>query len=143
MGANTVPGLVQKGQSTLGFDSCGIWYIGGRVKVSMPWNLTHIDELTAVAGKNPNLPIYDLTNNHPGQPWQCYRSFKNKESNPEDKDLRARLVDLLTPDTTQEELDQIAWTNVYCPYLKLKQKPMNEEYWLVDGKLHNGAHFPL
>ena len=143
VGANTVPGLVQKGQSTLGFDSCGIWYIGGRVKVSMPWNLTHIDELTAVAGKNPNLPIYDLTNNHPGQPWQCYRSFKNKESNPEDKDLRARLVDLLTPDTTQEELDQIAKTKVYCPYLKLKQKPMKEEYWLVDGKLHNGAHFPL
>ena len=33
----------------LGFDSCAMFYIGGRVQVTMPWNLKHIQVLTAVA----------------------------------------------------------------------------------------------
>ena len=61
--------------SKLGFDSCGIFYIGGGVEVSTPWSLKHIDDLTAVAGNDgsTNLDKYEGSN-VPGQPWNSYRS---------------------------------------------------------------------
>ena len=64
--------------SKLGFDSCGIFYIGGSVEVTLPWNLKHIDDLTAVAGNDgsTNLDKYDGPN-VPGQPWDSYRSKKS------------------------------------------------------------------
>ena len=60
-------------------------------------------------------------------------------------DLHARMHDLLAPSTTAEELNEM-WMNkirVYCPHLRLKQKPMDKDEWLVAGHIHNGAHFPL
>ena len=42
----SIAGVVRTG---LGFDSCGIFYIGGCVEVSTPWNLSHMDVLSAVA----------------------------------------------------------------------------------------------
>ena len=125
----------------LGFDSCAIFYIGGSVKVTIPWSLQHIDALTAVAG-NENLDRYK--DNWPGQPWKCYRRGNIKQ-NLGDKGLRDMLVDLLTPSTKQSDLDcMLKRVGVhYCPYLRLKQKELDLSEWLVDGTMHKGAHFPL
>jgi hypothetical protein len=131
--------------SKLGFDSCGIFYIGGGVEVSTPWSLKHIDDLTAVAGNDgsTSLDKYEGSN-VPGQPWTSYRSKKLNEKD-EDKHLADRLRDLLTPSTTPAELAELppragVW---YCAYLRLKSKTMERNEWLVDGTMHNGAHFPL
>ena len=110
----------------LGFDSMGIFYCGGQVEVKMPWNLGHVQILSAVTdachGANEHLDVYE-GENVPGQPWHCYRSkaFNEKPSN---KDLEARLRDLLTPSTKPEELAMLPrgknWW--HCSYLRLKQK---------------------
>jgi hypothetical protein len=130
----------------LGFDSCGIFYIGGSVKVTMPWGVSNIEVLTAVAGDQEGLDIYEGEGALPGQPWHCYRSGTKANNK---KCLQDRLRDLLEPSTTREELDAIPFRkdSHYCPYLRLKQKQMDRAEWLVaDGStqtVHNGAHFPL
>ena len=130
-------------EQRLGFDSCGIFYIGGSVQARTPWNLQHIDILAAVAGDHADLDVYPAAN-APGQPWHCYRSRAYGER-PDEKNLQDRLRDLLTPSTTQEELESIPTRGgvTYCAYLRLKQKQMDKNEWLVDGDIHNGAHFPL
>ena len=138
---------------TLGIESCGIFYIGGVVGVTMNWMLTDINILTAVADdmdrlcsekRRDLLDRYDgFSGPPPGQHWACYRSQKHVECYAE-KSLTQRLVELLTPSTTQEELDMLPrGKNKYCPHLRFKQKKMDLAEWLVDGRLHNGAHFPL
>ena len=143
-------------EQALGLDSCGIFYIGGNVKVSLPWSLEHIDVLTAVAGDMDQmsqteqglaLDVYE-GQNLPGQHWACYRStsFNEKE---DQKNLRARLEDLLRPSSTPAHLDRIPHRPggkgaTYCPYLRFRQKALDKEEWLVDKKIvHAGAHFPL
>jgi len=130
------------GAHRLGFESCGIFYIGGKVQVSMPWSLTMIEALTAVAGDD-ELHVYH-SQNAPGQDWNCYRSKKYREK-ATDKNLHARLHDLLTPSTTEDELLSIPHRgkSSYCPYLRLWQQPLAQKEWLVNGELPNGAHFPL
>ena len=134
----------------LGFDSMGIFYLGGEVEVKMPWNLGHVEILSAVTDARhgaalANLDVY-AGQNVPGQPWHCYRSKAYNEPAC-NKDLEARLRDLLTPSTEQEELASIPRLSPggHCPYLRLKQKKMRQKEWFVDGEseLHNGAHFPL
>ena len=140
----------------LGFDSCGIFYIGGMVEVKLQWSLGHLDVLTAATDDLPaavadnawGLDWYS-GGNAPGQPWKCYRSVRYDETD-EDKDLRARLTELLTPSTTQEDLWRIPKRadRCYCPYLRFSQKPMKFEEWLVPQKngapeVHHGAHFPI
>ena len=90
----------------LGFDSCGIFYIGGTVEVITEWGLQPIDILAAVAGDRSLgwLLEYHGTN-APGQPWVCYRSKKHDEK-ARDKNLTERLNDLLTPSTNKQELDR-------------------------------------
>jgi hypothetical protein len=149
----------------LGFDSCAIFYIGGSVQVQLHWNLSHLNILAAVADDldddtikqsqtiwmsdrdNYGLHKYGGSgqdNAVPGQPWHCYRSIRYDEKDHE-KNLDARLTELLSLSTTQEELDQIPRRpgKQYCPYLRFRQKPLNVLEWLVDGNVHNGAHFPL
>ena len=144
----------------LGFDSCGIFYIGGRVQVRLDWSLDHIDVLTAVAEQMPVEvavhPDFDPDtmqmrkkldtyrgSNHPGQPWHCYRS-KGIDEKPADKNLRDRLYDLLRPSTTAQVLTDIPpCEGGHCPYLRVKQKTLDVSEWLVNGEVHNGAHFPL
>ena len=113
--------------------------------VTMNWMLTDINILTAVADdmerlcseKQRELDLHDGFT-CPGQHWACYRSQKYVESHAE-KDLRQRLVELLTLSTTQEELDMLPrGKNKYCSHLRFKQKKMDLAEWLVDG-----AHFPL
>ena len=85
--------------------------------------------------------VYE-SKNPPGQPWGCYRAPVAPYVQ---KDLSARLVDLLTPSNQQWELDAIKrrhW-NSYCPYLRFKQKQMSKQEWLVNGKMHNGSHMCL
>ena len=128
----------------LGFDSCGIFYLQRVAEITTPWSLNHLDVLTAVAGSRPTgLDAYHGQNT-PGKHWICYRSHKHKEKQ-EHKNLEARLTDLLTLSITREELDSIPKRegSLYCPYLRLKQKTMDKDEWLVDGELHYGAHFPL
>ena len=43
-------------RQALGFDSMGIFYIGGIVEVSLPWSLVDIDKLTAVAEDDSEEP---------------------------------------------------------------------------------------
>ena len=129
----------------LGLDSCGIFYIGGMVQVSLPWNLAHIDTLTAVGEEleTTTLDVYG-GQNHPGQHWSAFRSKKFKEADA-DKCLRARLTDLLTPSTAVADLEGLPKRPGvhYCPYLRLKQRPLDKNEWLVNDGYHNGAHFPL
>jgi hypothetical protein len=136
----------------LGMDSCGIFYIGGSVQVSMPWCLNELDILLATrdeieritaSGECPPLDLYRGFNT-PGMHWACYRSFSIKQPE-EDKDLRQRLEDLLGPSTTIEELRSIKKRqgSTSAPYLRLKQKTMDRSEWLVGEQVHNGAHFPL
>jgi hypothetical protein len=93
----------------LGFDSCGIFYIGGLVQVSLHWGLNQIDILTAVAEvmqekhadeDSHTLDVYQGTN-HPGQHWAAYRSRALKEPS-DKKNLNERLEDLLSPSTTEK-----------------------------------------
>ena len=132
----------------LGFDSCGIFYIGGKVEVDLKWNLGHVDILAAVAGDDDEVagqPLHKYGGvSAPGQPWTCYRSYAGNEP-AETKNLRDRLVDLLTPSTPQSELDLIREREPgnHCPFLRLTEKRLNINEWLVDGVMHNGAHFPL
>ena len=135
----------RKHEQALGLDSCGIFYIGGNIKATLNWGLEQLGDLTAVAEQmqESNLDVYHGAQ-HPGQFWTAYRSKGIKESD-KDKNLEQRLVDLLTPTTTAIELAGIAkrkgsW---YCAYLRFKEKRLNKEEWLVDGEMHNGAHFPL
>ena len=143
-------------EQPLGFDSCGIFYIGGSVQVQLHWNLNHLHILAAVADdfdddyyvSSHGLHKYggdEEDDAHiPGQPWQCYRSIRHVEHDHE-KNLRARLTELLSPSTAQEDLDMIPRRpGKRCiPYLRFKQKPLNLMEWFVDGKMHNGSHFPL
>ena len=135
----------RKHEQALGLDSCGIFYIGGNIKATLNWGLEQLGDLTAVAEQmqDSNLDVY-YGAQHPGQFWTAYRSKGIKESD-EDKNLEKRLVDLLTPTTTDIELRGIEKRegSCYCPYLRFKEKRLNKEEWLVDGVMHNGAHFPL
>ena len=131
----------------LGFDSSGIFYIGGKVDANPTWSLRDLPTLTAVADDVPGEKSLDLYEgpNYPGQPWGCYHCISKKESESV-KDLSARICDLLETTTTREELaelDRYRKTPYYCPYLRLKQKEMLKDEWLVGGRIHNGAHFPL
>ena len=131
----------------LGLDSCGIFYIGGNVQVTLTWSLGDLQELTAVVAgpieSKKDLHVFEGSN-HPGQPWGCYKEKKEREKDFE-KNLQARLIDLLTPSSTPEDLEQVTRRegSFYCPYLRLKQKPLNIEEWFVGDHIHNGAHFPL
>jgi hypothetical protein len=132
-------------QQPLGFDSCGIFYIGGNVQVSLPWSLENIVELTAFADhlESSTLDVYN-GQNHSGQHWAAYRSKKLKERDDE-KCLKERLEDLLAPSTAVAELQAIPKREgtLYCPYLRIKQKAMDRKEWLVNDVIRNGAHFPL
>ena len=142
-------------EQALGLDSCGIFYIGGDVQVCLPWSLKHIDVLTAVAGdmgqmsqneQGLALDVYEGTN-VPGQHWSAYR-FKSGIEREDHKNLKARLEDLLWPSSTQAHLDLIPQREGgrgehYCPYLRFRQKALDKDEWLVDTKMHAGAHFPL
>ena len=110
----------------------------------MPWMLKDVQTLTAVKGDCPGLHTYRC-NNPPGQPWHSYRSADNKKHKSEYKDLHQRLVELLTVTTTDDELARIPKRSgtAYCPYLRLRQKQLDRDQWLVNGNVHNGAHFPL
>ena len=61
----------------LAFDSCGIFYIGGTVQVSLRWGLGDIPKLTTVAGELTAVAGEELDTyggqNHPGQHWSAYR----------------------------------------------------------------------
>ena len=129
----------------LGFDSCGIFYIGGSVQATLKWGLYHLGTLTAGAAELTHSGLDTYSGDRcPGQPWKCYRSFKEDEKEHE-KDLGARLTELLTPSTPQADLDMIPKRAgySYCPYLRFSQKPMDINEWLVEGGYDPGSHFPL
>ena len=124
------------------------------MQVGLPWSLEHIDVLTAVAGDMDQmsqeeqglaLDVYE-GQNVPGQHWAAYRS-KSKDEGDDQKNLKARLEDLLRPSSTQAHLDLIPRREGkgagYCPYLRFRQKALDKEEWLVDKEMHSGAHFPL
>ena len=145
--------------SPFGFDSCGMFYIGGTVQVSPSYSLDHLVDLTTVVSAvaaPPSLPPPRLTavaetlglDTYEGQfppshYWKSYRSRAFLESD-KDKDLTARLTEMLTPSTSQVYLDAIPKRQgyCYCPYLRFAQKQMRKYDWFVDGKIC-GDHFPL
>ena len=120
----------QRSSTPMGIDSLGIFYIGSRAQIAPSYGLADVPDFTAVAvdiGDErlqnflASLPVYE-GENVPGKHWSCYRSdatHKKKEF-----DLKQRLVDLLTPTCTQEDLAAIPSTSEWhlCPYLRVKQK---------------------
>ena len=121
----------------LGIDSCAIFYIGGDASVKVHWGLSEIDRLEAAVAEGADGTVLDVYEGTawPGQPWKCYT--------PKGRTLRQHLESFLRPSITQEELTRIERVNCYCPYLRIKQKNMAIEYWLYQGRRHNGAHYPL
>ena len=121
----------------LGLDSCGIIYIGGRAEVNPTWKLSDMEVLTALEDKTGRLDVYQGSN-RPGHPWRCFQPKRIKK-------LEDKLKDLLDSPTTPETLQQIPRRpgSVYRPHLRLKQKMLDIGVWLVNGEVHNGAHFPL
>jgi hypothetical protein len=86
--------------------------------------------------------------NVPGQLWNIYKSKKNETAN--EFNLEKKLTDLLQPSTSSTavwlEKRSEGQPPLLPAYLRLKQKPLNQQEWLVDvekGEMHNGAHFPL
>ena len=65
--------------------------------------------------------------------------------------MKTKLEGLLLPSTTSEELAALAADiakhgDEKTTYLKLKQKPTDQQEWLlntISGETHHGAHFPL
>ena len=65
--------------------------------------------------------------------------------------MKTKLEGLLLPSTTSADLAALAYANSRrgdgkTTYLKLKQKPTDQNEWLLDpvsGATHPGAHFPL
>ena len=121
-------------EGPVGIDSCAIFYIGGNALVTLVWGLSQIDKLETAVADPGELDVYE-GNACPGQSWSCYL--------PKGRTLRQHLEAFLTPSITKEELERIERPNYYCPYLRLKQKPMRVDFWLYQGKRHNGAHYPL
>ena len=92
--------------------------------------------------------------NVPGQHWSSYRQGHKDQTN-EQKDLMARLTDLLTPATLPDDLPAAPYygkKSKTFPYLRLKQKKLDQKEWLVSHvnpsservtEIHAGAHFPL
>ena len=80
----------------LGFDSCGIFYIGGCVDVSMPWMLKDVHILTEIAAaidqkctQYGQKPLHEYeSKNAPGQPWKCYRFRTDTKKKPDKEDLQ-------------------------------------------------------
>jgi hypothetical protein len=145
--------------SKLGFDSCGIFYIGGAAEVTPLYGLDHLSKLTAVAGEELHEELFLEMDeykgaNVPGQHWSCYRQG-HKNQTDEQKDLMARLTDLLTPATLPDDLPAAVYygkKSKTFPYLRLKQKKLDQKEWLVSHvnpsservtEIHAGAHFPL
>jgi hypothetical protein len=95
---------------------------------------------SAVAGEFAEMKLDEYkSGSHPGQHWSAYKSMPEKP-------IGAKLRDLLQPEQEEQELAatlQRRPGSVYCPYIRFKQKPLEKDFWLVGGELHNGAHFPL
>ena len=71
--------------SSLGLDSCAIFYLGGKCQVKRVWDIEDIPQLSAVAGpwseaqgKRRQLDEYKAANT-PGQHWTTYKSEKPKQ----------------------------------------------------------------
>ena len=144
----------------IGIDSCGIFMVDkhSNIGVALQWGPDSIDPITgavvppqsAVADDagpafRRELHAYNFGNT-PGQHWTCFCSGKEHASLQGDSAKFARsLHDLLDPATTQDVLALIQKPAgmTGCGYLKVKQKFMDPKEWLVDGEVHNGAHFPL
>ena len=108
----------QRSSTPMGIDSLAIFYIGSQAQIAPSYGLADVLDFTAVAA---NLPVYE-GENVPGKHWSCYRSdatHKKKEF-----DLEQRLVDLLTPTCTKEDLAAIERNSEwhFCPYLRVRQK---------------------
>ncbi len=141
--------------SKLGFDSCGIFYIGGAAEVTPLYGLDQLSKLTAVAGEELHEELFLEMDeykgvNVPGQHWSSYRQGHKNQTN-EEKNLMARLTDLLTPATLPDDLPEKVYGKTF-PYLRMKQKKLDQKEWLVSHvncfnervtEIHAGAHFPL
>ena len=141
----------------LGMDSCAMFYIGGAVRCEMPWAFYKIGEILTAAARSPTqgprsrceenpLDTYSGLNT-PGKLWWQYKNKRNERKS--DISLKEKLEGLLQPSTSQDELDRLYRSmpdGQKTAYLRLKQKPTQQEEWLRNpdtGEVHNGAHFPL
>ena len=154
----------QKDGFYFGMDSCAMFYIGGDVACQLIWDFYSIGDILTDAARDPKQrprsrqdgPVFDVycgekngeTCNVPGQLWD---KFKNKKNEKGSVSLETKLKGLLLPSTTSADLEALAYANAQrgdgkTTYLKLKQKPTDQNEWLLDpvsGATHPGAHFPL
>ena len=129
------------------------------MQCEMPWNFDRIGEIIRVAanddliGPGPRSRYDDNSldtysgQNTPGQLWWKYKNKRHEKKH--EFSLKKKLEGLLQPSTSQDELDRLYRSMPYgqkTAYLRLKQKPTQQEEWLrnpATGEVHNGAHFPL
>jgi endonuclease/exonuclease/phosphatase family metal-dependent hydrolase len=131
-----------KNDIKLGFDSCGIFYIGGMAGIRLQYHQFNIPNLiSAVAEEFGEMKLDEyVKERHPGQPWTAYVSAAKG------KTLREKLEGLLQPENDEIDLRESLETRngvTYCPFLRIKQKPLDQKVWLINGEMHKGAHFPL
>ena len=134
----------------LGMDSCAIFYIGGNVHCKMPWDIDSIGDLLKAAACHPagpqsrqtlsekekqykQLDTYSGTNVS-GQLWNLYKSKNTKKAN--EFTLERKLTDLLEPSTSRTAVaaGQPRQLSLLPAYLRLRQKPLNNDEWLVDAE---------
>ena len=143
----------------IGIDSCGIFMVDphSNIGFKLQWGPDSIDPITGAVVSPQSAVADDRTafrrelhgykfGNAPGQHWSSFCRGKARTSLQGDGANFARsLHDLLDPATTQDVLARIQKPGgmTGCGYLKVKQKVLDPKEWLVDGEVHNGAHFPL
>lgn len=129
----------------LGLDSCAIFYIGGDVQVKMPWNIFHLDILSAVAediewigeGREVEQLHRYNGNSYPSKLWHCCRSSDKMNIHQlakNDISRHQKLANLLQPSAPYKHVGNA---------LILKQKTFLQKEWFVHGDTHPGAHYPL
>lgn len=127
-------------------DSCAIFYRGGNAEVRLATDLETMRYLLGFSF--PQLLAHDKLEKHkihtfehsamPGQPHKCYAK---KNSSMKDK-----VEALLTPTQESHQLEpspmhiQGSW---WRKWLSFKEKRLSRDIFIVEGKFHNGAHFPL
>ena len=133
----------------LALDSMAMFWIGGDVEGRLNWPVSHIERLKN-AGKRSitndwNVPLdtYIGQDDVPGYSWHSYRCTQRCNEGPIHKNLEAALRVFLTPTTPSTTWEERKARGGGITWLRFQQKAPAKEAFLVNGRVHPGAHMPL
>ena len=120
----------------------------------MPWNLEHIDILSAVAdeqqvlleGSKKQLAVWGVKDT-PGKHWASYRKTKRQTNN--QNDLRLMLEEFLSMPAGHAAIYDRPWRRCnntdLCPYLRWRAEEVPESEWHMTqiGWTKNAGHRSL